>query len=100
MKTKSIKGLLTVMLLIMVLLLAACSSGATTTAPATEPPPSTTTTTEPTTTGQPTLIPHTLEGRDNCLMCHETGVGEAEAIPADHAGRANADCTTCHKTAQ
>ncbi|MFH0769107.1 MAG: multiheme c-type cytochrome [Chloroflexota bacterium] len=104
MRTKSIQGLLIVILLIIVPLLAACSGGATTTAPTTEPTPSTTTTTttEPATTtaGQPTVIPHTLEGRDNCLMCHETGVGEAKAIPANHAGKTNADCTTCHKTAQ
>lgn len=50
--------------------------------------------------GEPKAIPHTLEGRDNCLMCHETGIGGAKAIPADHAGRTNATCTTCHKPAK
>ena len=28
-------------------------------------------------TGVPTAIPHDLEGKDNCLMCHKTGVMEA-----------------------
>ena len=54
---------------------------------------------------EPTLTPaeeatattHTLEGRDDCLMCHETGVGEAGIIPADHSGRTNDTCITCHK---
>jgi hypothetical protein len=44
-----------------------------------------------------TAISHDLGGRENCLMCHETGLGDADPIPADHAGRANETCTTCHQ---
>lgn len=36
-------------------------------------------------------IPHTLEGRDDCLMCHEA------TIPADHSGYTNNTCLTCHE---
>jgi hypothetical protein len=30
-------------------------------------------------------------------MCHETGLGDAAAIPVDHTGRSNETCTTCHQ---
>lgn len=46
-----------------------------------------------------TAIPHTVEGRAACLMCHETGVVGAKAVPASHAGRTNDLCQTCHKPA-
>ena len=40
-------------------------------------------------------IPHTLEGRDDCLMCHaENGI---KPYPADHSGRTNDVCLTCHQ---
>jgi hypothetical protein len=39
-------------------------------------------------------IPHSLEGRGDCLACHASG---EEAIPGDHAGRTSATCTVCHK---
>ena len=39
-------------------------------------------------------IPHTLEGRDDCLMCHD--LGKLRPFPADHAGRSNATCQACH----
>jgi hypothetical protein len=45
----------------------------------------------------PPLIPHTLEGRTACLACHQTGVGGAPQIPADHAGRTNDMCRLCHQ---
>lgn len=41
-------------------------------------------------------IPHPLEGRDNCLGCHETGVAGAPQIPEDHEGRTNETCRGCH----
>lgn len=46
----------------------------------------------------PVAIPHTLEGRADCLVCHQTGVGGASKIPADHSGRTNDACTTCHES--
>ncbi|MFC2072371.1 hypothetical protein ACFLUU_06665 [Chloroflexota bacterium] len=47
-----------------------------------------------TTTGGPSATPHTLEGREDCMMCHTSGT---YAVPADHAGRANDTCTACHQ---
>lgn len=41
-------------------------------------------------------IPHTLEGRETCLTCHQEGLGGAPAVPADHEGRTDAMCTGCH----
>ena len=48
----------------------------------------------------PPPVPHTLEGRSSCLACHETGIGEATKIPADHSGRSNKTCSSCHKGKQ
>jgi hypothetical protein len=45
----------------------------------------------------PPAIPHTLEGRSDCLVCHQTGVAGAPRVPADHSGRPNAVCQGCHK---
>lgn len=45
---------------------------------------------------RPPLVPHTLEGRSACLACHQTGIGEASQIPADHNGRGNDVCLSCH----
>ncbi len=42
----------------------------------------------------PTVIPHTLEGRDDCLLCHQSG---SQAVPDDHPGRDNETCTSCHQ---
>ena len=73
-------------------------------APATPPgqttptaPKATTTATAPPITSVPPRIPHPLDGRDNCLMCHRTGVGKAPAVRASHAGRTNDQCRTCHQ---
>ncbi len=41
-------------------------------------------------------IPHPVEGRDNCLACHETGVAGAPQVPEDHAGRTIEMCRMCH----
>ena len=38
-------------------------------------------------------IPHTTEGRENCLGCHEKGLSGAPVTP--HPQRPN--CTNCHK---
>lgn len=64
----------------------------------TTPSGQTTPTATPTpTTRVPPKIPHPLDGRDNCLMCHRTGIGKAKAVPASHAGRAVDRCRTCHQ---
>lgn len=47
---------------------------------------------------QPT-IPHPIEGKTDCLMCHESGLVGAPRVPADHAGRGNTTCTVCHRVA-
>ena len=44
---------------------------------------------------QGTDIPHVLDGRDDCLGCHNTSTNSP--VPADHQGRTNAECTDCHK---
>ncbi len=59
--------------------------------------PSTGATPAPTLAGTPPSIPHTLEGRDQCLTCHQTGVGGAPKVAASHAGRTNDQCRTCHQ---
>ena len=51
----------------------------------------------------PEAIPHPLEGREACTSCH-TLAGEppkegAENMPADHEGRADGMCSSCHKPA-
>jgi hypothetical protein len=44
------------------------------------------------------VLPHTVAGQENCLMCHGEGIGGAAKVPADHAGRTNETCLLCHKT--
>lgn len=41
-------------------------------------------------------IPHLLEGREDCLSCHQTGVGGAPRVASDHIGRTNETCGQCH----
>ena len=48
--------------------------------------------------GAPPAIPHTLVGRDNCLVCHNP-VGGIRPAPKDHEGRTNDMCQGCHKPA-
>ncbi|MBI2953926.1 MAG: hypothetical protein HYY30_06400 [Chloroflexi bacterium] len=42
-------------------------------------------------------MPHTLEGRVDCLLCH--GPGGPKPIPASHAGRPATTCLACHPAA-
>ncbi len=49
----------------------------------------------------PPAIPHELEGRSNCLMCHKPGaMKNVPDAPASHAGRTIAMCPVCHKPAK
>jgi len=41
-----------------------------------------------------TKIPHVFAGNADCLSCHASG---AQAVPADHAGRTNETCQSCHQ---
>ena len=47
--------------------------------------------------GGPPAIPHTLVGRQTCLACHQEGIGGAPRVPQNHAGRTNDTCQGCHK---
>lgn len=92
-----------IMILGLVLLVVSCG-GTTTpvtptspTAPTTPATPTTPTPEPATPTGEIPAIPHTLEGRDDCLVCH--GEGAFKPFPADHAGRTSDTCTTCHQSA-
>ncbi|MBI2288523.1 MAG: hypothetical protein HYU83_06095 [Chloroflexi bacterium] len=104
-KTWYIVGML---ILGLVLLAVSCGGGAAPTTPAAPTAPAAPTTptaptapTAPTTPAAPTAgpptIPHTLEGRADCLMCHQAG--GLKPFPADHAGRTNDLCQACHKPA-
>lgn len=44
-------------------------------------------------------IPHQVEGRGDCLGCHEQGKLGAPQIPENHAGRTNDLCQQCHQPA-
>jgi hypothetical protein len=43
-------------------------------------------------------VPHPLEGREDCLMCHDTG--QVVPFPADHEGRTTETCLTCHQPSE
>jgi hypothetical protein len=43
----------------------------------------------------PPLISHTLEGRDDCLLCH--GLDGVKPFPADHERRTPVMCPACHQ---
>ena len=44
----------------------------------------------------PPVVPHVLQGRADCLVCH--GQAGFKPAPQDHAGRGNDGCLNCHKT--
>ena len=44
----------------------------------------------------PPAIPHSLEGRADCRLCHATGVAGAPQFPADHSRRPSDVCVSCH----
>jgi predicted CXXCH cytochrome family protein len=45
----------------------------------------------------PSIIPHTLEGRADCLGCH--GPAGAHPFPKDHESRSATTCLACHVSA-
>jgi mono/diheme cytochrome c family protein len=47
----------------------------------------------------PSQVPHPIEGREDCRLCHETGTGGAPQFPPDHVDRANEVCSVCHAAA-
>jgi uncharacterized repeat protein (TIGR01451 family) len=44
-------------------------------------------------------IPHSLADHTDCVSCHSSGATGVPQSPADHAGRTNATCTSCHQVA-
>ncbi|MEK7353056.1 MAG: cytochrome c [Chloroflexota bacterium] len=44
----------------------------------------------------PPAIPHSLEGRADCRLCHEKGIGGAPQFPGDHSRRPSDVCVSCH----
>jgi hypothetical protein len=43
----------------------------------------------------PSLIPHPLEGREDCLLCHN--LDGTKPFPADHELRTPVMCQACHQ---
>ncbi len=43
-------------------------------------------------------VPHALEGREKCLLCHDTG--GMKPYPRDHEGRAPESCLSCHESSK
>ena len=95
MKKKTAWYIVAVLILGLALLVVSCGGGAS--APAEKEEPAVEeTVVEEATVEEATAIPHTLEGREDCLVCHQTGAVQVTKIPADHSGRTNAICTGCH----
>jgi len=46
----------------------------------------------------PPAVPHEIQGFQDCLLCHSSGM--AEAFPDDHAGRTSSMCLVCHPTGE
>lgn len=46
----------------------------------------------------PPAIPHELEGREDCLVCHKLGTADAPRVPDNHNGLVGDICQTCHTT--
>lgn len=47
---------------------------------------------------KPPVIPHQVEKRETCLMCHAAsgGMANVPSVPANHEGRTNDMCLWCH----
>jgi cytochrome c5 len=44
----------------------------------------------------PPAIPHEVEGREDCLVCHKLGTADAPRIPDNHNSLTGDICQTCH----
>jgi cytochrome c5 len=44
----------------------------------------------------PPAIPHPVEGREDCLVCHNLGTADAPRMPDNHDGLTGDVCQTCH----
>lgn len=45
---------------------------------------------------KPPVMSHEKAGREQCSMCHGGAMEGIKAMPADHKGRTNDECTLCH----
>ena len=45
---------------------------------------------------KPPVMSHEVAGREQCAMCHGGAMEGIKAMPADHKGRTNDQCTLCH----
>ncbi len=45
---------------------------------------------------KPTVVPHDLEGKDNCMMCHSGKMPNVAAAPESHKDFTNEQCLLCH----
>jgi hypothetical protein len=50
-------------------------------------------------TAVPTALPHDVAGREQCAMCHGGTMEGMKAVPANHKGYDNKNCTLCHTPA-
>ncbi len=66
-----------------------------TTTPVVAPPVTPPTTTAP--SSGPPNVPHSIDGRSSCLMCHQDGLAGATKVPVTHSGRTNEMCQLCHR---
>ncbi len=46
---------------------------------------------------EPPSVAHSLENRNDCRLCHESGVGGASEFPGDHTDYDNAVCQVCNQ---
>ncbi|NOZ26584.1 MAG: hypothetical protein GXP39_00840 [Chloroflexi bacterium] len=72
------------------------AEGAETPTPEGQEPAPKPTPTAPKAAGAPLSIPHPVEGREDCLLCHAID-SSLKPAPADHEGRSADTCQMCHK---
>jgi len=50
--------------------------------------------------GPPSIISHEVSEGSDCLSCHGAASPPDRAVPADHVGRTNEQCLSCHEAAR